>query len=120
MEDMVKEVLDYINPKPVVEAPVDKGKKPPPKGKVEEVQPVDQYAGMDTKEYKEIGQQIKRLMGDDVQTGNRDLVSMITDDSLLVRLFIQKLKLTFPLEKSEQAKQDEILHNLAKEKEILD
>jgi hypothetical protein len=35
-------------------------------------------------------------------------------------LFIQKLKLTFPHEKSETAKIEEIKANLAKEKEILE
>lgn len=36
MEDMVKEVLDYINPKPVTDPAQDKAKKAPPKGKAEE------------------------------------------------------------------------------------
>jgi len=48
------------------------------------------------------------------------LTSLIPDDSLLVNLFIQKLKLTFPSEKSEAAKIEEIKANMAKEKEILD
>lgn len=55
---MIKEVIDYINPKPQADAAAapDKGKKAPPaKGKVEDTGPVDPYAGMDTKEYKEIG-----------------------------------------------------------------
>jgi len=37
MDDLIKEVLDYINPKPVADAAQDKNKKPPPgKGKVED------------------------------------------------------------------------------------
>jgi|LauGreDrversion4_2_1035121.scaffolds.fasta_scaffold50857_4 adenylate kinase family enzyme len=57
MEDLIREVLEYINPKVVTDAAAaDKGKKaPPPKGKVEEAAPSDPYAGMDTKDYKEIG-----------------------------------------------------------------
>ena len=107
MEDMIKEVLDYINPKPVAEAIQEKSKKAPVKGKAEETAPVDQYAGMDTKEYKEIGAEIKKYVGEEISTG-RDLMSMIEDDSLLVRLFMQKLKLTFPPDKSEDAKIEEL------------
>ncbi len=59
MEDLIKEVLDYINPKPQADAAAvaDKAKKAPPAkgGKPEDAGPVDQYAGMDTREYKEIG-----------------------------------------------------------------
>jgi hypothetical protein len=58
MDDLIKEVIEYINPKPLADANAapDKGKKAPPaKGKVEDIGPVDPYAGMDTKEYKEIG-----------------------------------------------------------------
>lgn len=74
---------------------------------------------MDTKEYKEIGHQIKKFIGED-QGGASDVISLITDETLLVNLFIQKLKLTFPPEKSEQAKVEEIKQNMAKEKEILE
>jgi hypothetical protein len=59
MDDLIKEVLEYINPKPQAADPAlnaPKGKAPPPKGKVEEAAPVDPYAGLDTKEYKEVGQ----------------------------------------------------------------
>lgn len=51
MEDMVKEVLEYINPKTVIDnAPAQK--KPAPKAsKVEEI-PADPYAGFDTALYK--------------------------------------------------------------------
>ena len=53
---MIKEVLDYVNPKPVAEPEKAISKKgPAPKGKAEELAPVDPYAGQDTKEYKEIG-----------------------------------------------------------------
>lgn len=49
MEDLIKEVLDYINPKQQadqVAAAADKNKKAPPaKGKVEDTGPIDQFAG---------------------------------------------------------------------------
>lgn len=101
-------------------AAADKNKKAPPAkgGKVEDTGPVDQYAGMDTREYKEIGQMIKKCIGE--STDINEYMSLITDDSLLVNLFIQKLKLTFPHEKSEASKIEEIKANLAKEKEILE
>lgn len=65
MDELIKEVVEYVSPKVVVaaDAAADKGKKaPPPKGKVEEAAPVDPYAGFDTKEYKEIGLQIKKYV----------------------------------------------------------
>jgi hypothetical protein len=45
----------------------------------------------------------------------QDLTALISDDQVLVNLFIQKLKLTFPAEKSEEAKIEEIKQNLVKE-----
>lgn len=42
------------------------------------------------------------------------------DEKLLVQLFIQKLKLTFPADKTEEAKLEEIKQGLAKEKELLE
>jgi hypothetical protein len=48
------------------------------------------------------------------------LTSLIPDDHLLVSLFIQKLKLTFPADKSEQAKIEEIKQNIAKEEQLLE
>lgn len=126
MEDLIKEVLDYINPKPQADlaaaAAADKNKKAPPAkgGKVEETGPVDIYAGMDTREYKEIGHQIKKFIGENAEVHSSEYLGLITDDSLLVNLFIQKLKLTFPQEKSEAAKIEEIKSNLAKEKDILE
>ena len=66
MDELIREVLEYINPKPVTDAAaLDKGKKAPPaKGKVEETQPTDAYAGLDTKDYKEIGNQLKKFLGE--------------------------------------------------------
>ena len=57
MDDLIKEVFEYVNPKPVSDTSmIDKGKKAPPvKGKAEDAAPTDQYAGMDTKDYREIG-----------------------------------------------------------------
>lgn len=45
---------------------------------------------------------------------------MITDDSLLIRLYIQKLKLSFPQDKPEAVKIEEIKQNLQREKELLE
>jgi hypothetical protein len=88
MEEMIKEVLDYVNPKPVAEAVPDlKKKAPAPKGKEEPIF-VDQYAGQDTKEYKEIGTQIKKFIGEGEIPQGKELISLIPDDNLLVKLFI--------------------------------
>ena len=76
---------------------------------------------MDTKEYKEIGHQIKKFIGDgDLTQVGPDLTAYVTDETLLLNLFIQKLKLTFPVDKSEQAKIEDIKSNILKEKEILE
>jgi hypothetical protein len=94
MEDLIKEVLEYINPKPQADlaaaAAADKNKKAPPaKGKVEETGPVDPYAGMDTREYKEIGHQIKKFIGENAsEVHPSEYLSLITDNNLLVNLFI--------------------------------
>lgn len=91
MDEMIKDVLEYINPKAVVDTAVaDKNKKaPPPKGgKVEDTGPVDPYAGIDTREYKEIGQQIKKFFGEGEIPVGQDLTALIPDDQLLINLFI--------------------------------
>ncbi|CDW87464.1 mitogen-activated protein kinase organizer [Stylonychia lemnae] len=124
MDDLIKEVYEYVSPKPQA-VEVDKSKKAPAK-KVEEAAPIDAYAGMDTKDYKDIGNQVKAIFGENFDfatlnnSGAPDLVSMIQDDSLLIRLFIQKLKLSFPQDKPEQVKIEEIKLNIQKEKEILE
>lgn len=57
MEDLIKEAIDYVAPKPVAEA-VPQGKNVKKvANKVEEV--VDPYAGQDTTVFKEIGRQLK-------------------------------------------------------------
>lgn len=128
MDDMIREVIEYINPKPAADAAAaaiaPKGKAPPPKGgKVEEAAPVDIFAGLDTKEYKEIGALIKKQVcpgeGTEIPQG-QDLVALVNDDKLLVRLFVQKLKLTFPQEKSEESRIEEIKQGLLKEKELME
>lgn len=84
---------------------------------VEENTSVDQYAGMDTKEYKEIGMALRRqIMGEnegavEIQQG-QDLTSLVKDEKILVRLFIEKLRLSFPQDKSEEAKIEEMKQNL--------
>jgi hypothetical protein len=92
MDDLIKEVIEYINPKPVADASAapDKGKKAPPaKGKVEDTGPVDPYSGMDTKEYKEIGHQIKKFIGEgELPPQGTDLTALVTDEDLLINLFI--------------------------------
>jgi hypothetical protein len=47
-------------------------------------------------------------------------MSLISDDSLLVRLFAEKLKLTFDGPKSAAAQREELEANLKKEAEILE
>jgi hypothetical protein len=56
------------------------------------------------------------LPGNDV-----DIISMVSDDSLIVSLFTEKLKLTFPNpSKSKEEKESEMRNNLVKEKELLE
>ena len=117
MEEMIKEVVEYVNPKPKEEVADPKGGKKKAAGKAEEAL-VDQYEGMDTTEFKEVGNQIRKFLGDGDLPAMADLVRAVQDDVLLVRLFIAKIKLTFPL-KSHEEITSEIKENIAKEEEIL-
>jgi len=84
----------------------------------------DAYAGLDTTVLKEISanimKQIKEATGSDAVPGKEtDIMSLVADDSLLVKLFIQKLKLTFPNPPpTKEAKLAEMKENLAKAKEL--
>lgn len=97
MDDIIREAIEYANPKPQTEAPPTKdAKKAPAKGKAEEA-PVDQYAGMDSSIFKEIGRTLKQMIGEsDYSQQGLDLVAMIKDDKVLIRLFMAKLKLMYP------------------------
>jgi hypothetical protein len=59
MDDMIKEVVNYVSPKAVIPEVQTKTKAPAKKMAAEEMAPVDPYAGQDTKAYKEIGNTIK-------------------------------------------------------------
>jgi hypothetical protein len=48
------------------------------------------------------------MLGDGDIPPNTDLLNLVYDDSLLVKLFIAKLKLSFPKEKAESVKLEEI------------
>ena len=63
--------------------------------------PVDPYEGKDSSAFKSIGMAIKGFFGEDLPK-KCDLVSRVSDDQLLVRLFLAKLKLTFPADRSQE------------------
>lgn len=97
---MVKEALAYVDPNQAKEEPADPKAKGG-KGKAAEA-PVDVFAGKDTTQYKEIAtlilQQVQLTTGNEEALPGKDVdvLQLVSDDSLLVQLFIQKLKLTFP------------------------
>ena len=69
-----------------------------------EATPTDKFAGQDTTKYKELAEhllkQIQLTTGNDKELPGKDadFVSLVSDDTALVQLFIQKLKLTFKAE----------------------
>lgn len=116
MNDLIKEVFDYVTPKKVDETAVDpkaKGKK----GAKQDDVPTDPYEGKDSTAIKSIGLMVKAFFGEELPT-KCDLVSRISDDQLLVRLFLAKLKLSFPADRSKDEIIQEMKNNLNKEKEL--
>jgi hypothetical protein len=60
MDEIVKEALDYVNPRKTEEAVDPKAKgKPAGKGKAEEEKSLDVFEGKDTDQYKEVATQIR-------------------------------------------------------------
>ncbi len=118
MDEMIKEVVDYVSPKQQ-EVPDPKAKAPAKGKKGAEEVPTDPYEGLDTTEYKEIGQQIKKFFGDGELPAMYDLVGSVTDDSLLVRLFIAKLKLVYNKVPSASDIEDQIRADVIKEAEVV-
>ena len=68
----------------------------------------EKFAGQDTVKYKEIGLKIKELKDE----------SQEVPDEIKCKLFIERLKLAFPL-KSHEDKKSEVIANLQREQEIL-
>jgi len=118
MNELIKEAFDYVTPKKVDETAVDpkaKGKK----GAKQDDVTADPYEGKDSTAFKSIGLMVKAFFGEDLPT-KCDLVSRISDDQLLVRLFLAKLKLSFPADKSKDEIISEMKNNLTKEKELIE
>jgi len=99
MMDVLREALNFAKPpKEEVVDPKAKGGKGKPAQA--EASASDLFVGKDTTLYKIIAeqllQQIQITFGQETIPGKDvDLISLVSDDSLLVRLFIEKLKLTF-------------------------
>lgn len=103
MGEIIREALVYIDPNQNKEEAVDP-KAAKQKAKAPEATPTDKYAGQDTTKYKELAEhllkQIQLTTGNDKELPGKDadFVSLVSDDTALVQLFIQKLKLTFKAE----------------------
>lgn len=121
MQDILREALNYAMP-PKEEAVDPKAKGG--KGKATE-STAELFVGKDTTQYKAIAEQllsqIQITFGQETIPGkDTDLISLVSDDSLLVKLFIQKLKLTFDAASPDQkAKQQKMKDNLMKHKELM-
>ena len=123
MSDILREALVYVDPnasKEEVPDPKAKGKKP------SDEKP-DPFAGQDTTVYKEIAtallEQIQIITNDKESLPGKDidLISMVTDDSLLANLFCQKLKFTLlDKPKSTEEKETQLREIIQKEKELVD
>ena len=92
MNKIVREALVYVDPSQAKEEQVDTKAKGA-KGKAAEA-PVDVFAGKDTTQYKEIASQILKQVQQAIGTEDGipgkdvDLLPLVSDDSLLVQLFI--------------------------------
>lgn len=99
MADILKEAFNYVNPNANKEEVADHKAKGKGKGSVE-VHSTDIFSGLDATKYKETATALLKQF--QITTGNEtipgkdtDILSFISDDALLVNLFLQKLKLTF-------------------------
>lgn len=110
MGEIIREALEYVDPSQTKEEVVDPKAKG---GKAKPAEtPVDKFAGKDTTQYKEIANLLLKQV--QLTTGNEealpgkdvDLLSLISDDNLLVQLFIQKLKLAFKAEGQSQEEKE--------------
>lgn len=125
MGQVVKEALAYVDPNQAKEEQADPKAKGG-KGKAAEA-PVDVFAGKDTTQYKEIATLILKQV--QLTTGNEDalpgkdvdILQLVSDDGLLVQLFIQKLKLTYSNTGPSQEEQEQLMRaNIDKEQELLE
>lgn len=96
MDDIVREALMFVSNKEEVPDPKAKAVK----GKLQETASTNAFEGLDTTVFKELAttilDQIKVSTGAEKVPGKDiDLLSLVKDDTLLVNLFMQKLKLTF-------------------------
>lgn len=128
MDEMIREVVDCVTPKKVVEEtavdPKAKGKAAPKKG--EEAAPVDPWEGKDVEAFKAVGNalvqacpELTDLHNDGVLATKIDLVSLVRNDALLVDLFVEKLKLSYVDHQSTEQTDEEIRAGLVREKEIM-
>ena len=63
---------------------------------------------------------MQQILGEgDLPSGN-ELINLITDDSLMVKLFIEKLKLTFSKDTSDSLKETKMREQIAKEIELIE
>lgn len=96
MDEILKEALDYINPKKVPEVPVvdPKAKGKAPVAAV--VVPTDIFEGKDNAAYKKIATEIKqKFFTADELPQKCDLVELVLEDHLLTSLFTERLKLHY-------------------------
>ena len=127
MGDIVREALQYVNPTAAKEEVADPKAKGKGKGSTPADQVADIFAGHDTTKYKELANQILKQIQmttgnqDSIPGKNADIISLVSDDALLVGLFLQKLKFTFSESgKSQEDKDAEMRANVSKEKELLE
>lgn len=121
MDEVIKEALDYITPKKVDEASIAAAAKIK-KGKVEEVTAVDVFAGKNNKEYKKLAHEMKAKFFADYEgelQQHIDLTSLVFDDSLLVNLFCERLKLEYEGVNISESPAD-LEAGIRREKEILE
>lgn len=94
---MIREAIQYVDPGAHKEEVIDPKSKAA-KGKAPVEQPLDPFAGMDTKVYKEsamkILEKIKKVFGDKLPGKEVDLVELVGEDCHVVEVLVQKMKFT--------------------------
>ena len=93
VDDIVREALDYINPKKAEEAAAAAAETKGKKGKKEsEAVIVDIFEGRNTANYKTVAQQIKDAYFAEEELPKQNLADLVLDESLLNTLVIERLR----------------------------
>lgn len=123
MTEIVREALGYVDPNAQKEEVAD----PKAKGKKPADEKLDPFAGQDTTVYKEIAtallENVQQNSGDKESIPGKDvdILSLVTEDDLLTKLFTQKLRFTLTEKPPTAEERDSKLREIVlQEKQLLE